>query len=125
MSMLPLIVWCLAAVLSLAVCGVCVMSGALMPGDGRSASMVSWSVTGMHFMSVIAAAGSYLLFIVGSRRFSASMNGFYRSVGVVSAVIIVALILAQLVLIVLQARKAQHEQMDRVLSGVAERNHGE
>lgn len=122
LSYLPLAVWCFSFTLSVIVLVLAILHRAQLKRNEANAFRVDWSVTALHFMSVVAAMGAYLLYIVGNEKISYSMNRLYESFGVFSALLIVFMTAIDITMIVLQARSVQRAQMDRVLKGIAQRN---
>ena len=115
MELLPAGLWCIAMVLSINICIVCVIRSRYGHGKHPTVRPVSWGIIGLHVVSLAMAMLPYLVFLGIQDGYAADIRGFYMNVGLPSAVLIFLTIALQLVLMYLQARRAVFTQMDEHL----------
>ncbi|KFI58773.1 hypothetical protein [Bifidobacterium gallicum] len=115
MNALPAIVWVIAAACCLLVIGITVVRSHYVTRVEQPVQPVSWTMVGAHLLTLVMIALPYALFLGMRDQMPASLLAKYNSVGIVSAVIAVLLVMVQLVLMYLQARRAMMSQIDETL----------
>lgn len=113
MNALPAILWIIGAAVALLVCGITLIRSHYHDGRNLEVHPVSWFVIGAHFVSLIALAAPYVVYLANRDSLSAHARGLYERMGVASAIIAVTLVFLELVLMYLQARRAMIAQEAR------------
>lgn len=117
-ALLPLGLWLASMAMGVVVCASCVVNGALMPSARLripGVRPVPWSVVALHLCSVVIGAMAYAVFLLIEPVAKSSIVRWYESVGLVSAIVVVACVVCQLVAMYLHARNAMKGEMDRTL----------
>ena len=124
LDLLPAALWLVSFVLSVVITASCVASLLrVRSNDASAVKPVGLRMVWCHIWSVGCAACTYFVWaLYGSSEMDVNVAKFYRSVGLVSAIVIVCAVLMQLVLLTIRARKAADGQMDRRLAGVVDRS---
>ena len=113
---IPAALWVLSA-------SICIGIGALSIARshyGRSAKPVrpvGWNVTKCHILSLITGLLAYLVYLVIGASYAEHVQKLYTQIGFISAVVFAALIIADVLLLILQSRRAERSHIDEVLSG--------
>lgn len=116
MELLPAALWCVAVVVSVNVCGVCVIRGGFLLQDKRPpVRPVSWGIVGLHLVSVLLFIAPYPIYLLICNDFDSRVRDFYTRMGWPSVVIVVLCVAAQLALMYMQARRAMFTEMDERL----------
>lgn len=87
---------------------------------GRSSKPVrpvGWNVAKCHILSLITGLLAYLVYLVIGAGYAKHVQKLYTQVGFVSAIVLAALIIADVLLLILQSRRAERSHIDEVLSG--------
>ncbi|MCI1222361.1 MAG: hypothetical protein LKG16_03220 [Bifidobacterium subtile] len=113
---IPAALW----VLSASICiGIAVLS-VVRSHYGRSSKPVrpvGWNVAKCHILSLITGLLAYLVYLVIGAGYAKHVQKLYTQVGFVSAIVLAALIIADVLLLILQSRRAERSHIDEVLSG--------
>lgn len=113
---IPAALW----VLSASICiGIAVLS-VVRSHYGRSSKPVrpvGWNVAKCHILSLITGLLAYLVYLVIGAGYAKHVQKLYTQVGFASAVVLAALIIADVLLLILQSRRAERSHIDEVLSG--------
>ncbi|MCI1241173.1 MAG: hypothetical protein LKG06_03395 [Bifidobacterium subtile] len=113
---IPAALW----VLSASICiGIAVLS-VVRSYYGRSSKPVrpvGWNVAKCHILSLITGLLAYLVYLVIGAGYAKHVQKLYTQVGFVSAIVLAALIIADVLLLILQSRRAERSHIDEVLSG--------
>lgn len=113
MNALPAILWIIGAAVSLLVCAVTVMSSHYRDGRANEVRPVTWTVIGGHVASFVLLAAPYVVYLANSASIGAHARSLYTKLGWASAAVAVALVMVELVLMYLQARRAMLAQEAR------------
>lgn len=113
MNALPAILWIIGAAVALLVCVVTVMNSHYRDGRAGEVRPVSWTVIGGHVASFILLAAPYVVYLANSESIGAHARSLYIKLGWTSAAVAVALVMVELVLMYLQARRAMLAQEAR------------
>lgn len=115
MSALPAMLWMIGAACALLVIVVCVLRSHYFTDTGAPVRPVSWSVVGMHFVSLILLAMPYPIFLSIEGSLKEHTLHLYQRLGIPSAVVAVVLVGAELALMYLQARRAMKSEVEKTL----------
>lgn len=115
MSALPAILWIIGVAFCLVVIGICVLRSHYFTDRNQPVHPVSWSVVGLHFVSLILVALPYPIFLNEKDTLKASTRALYEQVGWASAIVAIVLVFAELTLMYLQARLAMKSQVEHTL----------
>ncbi|NEG69092.1 hypothetical protein [Bifidobacterium choloepi] len=115
MSALPAILWIIGVACSLLVIAICVLRSHYFNDRDKPVHPVSWSVVGMHFVTLVMVAAPYPIFLSERDSLKPSTLALYGKLGWPSAIVAIAVILAELVLMYLQARRAMKSQVEDTL----------
>lgn len=119
----PMILWAVAMLGSLDICAMCVARGALRkPHEDDSIRPMPWLMVYAHLATVVAASACYLAGSALWPSIPASLRQWYTWAAWPSAVCIIGLIVAQLVLLHRQSRNAMFAHMDARLHGQSSRS---
>lgn len=110
MNALPAILWLVGALGACAVCAVTIVESHYFDHKADEVRPVAWSMIGAHFITLIMLAIPYPIFLANKNTISEHSRELYERLGWVSAGIAIALILLELVLMYLQARRAMIAQ---------------
>lgn len=113
MNALPAILWIIGAAVALLVCVVTVMSSHYRDGRANEVRPVTWTVIGGHVASFVLLAAPYVVYLANSASIGAHARSLYTKLGWASAAVAVALVMVELVLMYLQARRAMLAQEAR------------
>ena len=113
MNALPAILWIIGAAVALLVCAVTVMSSHYRDGRANEVRPVTWTVIGGHVASFVLLAAPYVVYLANSASIGAHARSLYTKLGWASAAVAVALVMVELVLMYLQARRAMLAQEAR------------
>lgn len=113
MNALPAMLWIIGAAVALLVCVVTVMNSHYRDGRASEVRPVSWTVIGGHVASFVLLAAPYVVYLANSESIGAHAWSLYTKLGWVSAAVSVALVMVELVLMYLQARRAMLAQEAR------------
>lgn len=113
MNALPAMLWIIGAAVALLVCVVTVMSSHYRDGRASEVRPVSWTVIGGHVASFVLLAAPYVVYLANSESIGAHARSLYTKLGWASAAVAVALVMVELVLMYLQARRAMLAQEAR------------
>lgn len=113
MNALPAILWIIGAAVALLVCVVTVMNSHYRDGRSGEVRPVSWTVIGGHVVSFVLLAAPYVVYLANSASIGVHARSLYTKLGWVSAAVAVALVMVELVLMYLQARRAMLAQEAR------------
>ncbi len=116
LEIVPVIFWVIAIVWTLVVCILCVMRGKLLTAGHPHVDTVSWQVIVAQMVSVVVAAVPYVIGKCAWDSFSTSMQNWYASVAWPAGIVLLILIVLELVLMYLQARRAMYTEMDDALN---------
>jgi Na+/serine symporter len=116
-NILPGTLWVVALFWSLGICSICIANGALRKRtDPRKVPTVQWSVVIMQVVSLVLCCVPYGIYKICHAQISNQILYFYASSGIPSAVLLGTFFVAELVLMYLQARRAQYDIIDDVLA---------
>lgn len=110
MNALPAMLWIIGAAVALLVCVMTVMNSHYRDGRASEVRPVSWTVIGGHVASFVLLAAPYVVYLANSESIGAHARSLYTKLGWVSAAVSVALVMVELVLMYLQARRAMLAQ---------------
>ncbi|KFJ01768.1 hypothetical protein [Bifidobacterium subtile] len=113
---IPAALWVLSALICI---GIAVLS-VVRSHYGRSSKPVrpvGWNVAKCHILSLITGLLAYLVYLVIGAGYAKHVQKLYTQVGFVSAIVLAALIIADVLLLILQSRRAERSHIDEVLSG--------
>ena len=110
MNALPAILWIIGAAVALLVCVVTVMSSHYRDGRANDVRPVTWTVIGGHVASFVLLAAPYVVYLANSASIGAHARSLYTKLGWASAAVAVVLVMVELVLMYLQARRAMLAQ---------------
>ncbi|MEE0654259.1 C4-dicarboxylate ABC transporter [uncultured Bifidobacterium sp.] len=113
MNALPAILWIIGVVSALAVCAVTIVRSHYHDGKAADVRPVSWAVIGAHFVTLILVALPYPIYLQHKDMIGAHARMLYGKLGWASAAIAVGVIVLELVLMYLQARRAMLAQEAR------------
>lgn len=113
MNALPAMLWIIGAAVALLVCVVTVMNSHYRDGHASEVRPVSWTVIGGHVASFVLLAAPYVVYLANSESIGAHARSLYTKLGWASAAVAVALVMVELVLMYLQARRAMLAQEAR------------
>ncbi|WEV68542.1 hypothetical protein OZX73_04370 [Bifidobacterium sp. ESL0775] len=117
MALMPGFLWIFALLWAVAICAICIVKGALRKkSDHRPVKTVPWSVILMHVFSLILCCAPYAVYKLNRAQIQVSTRHWYASLGIPSAIVLGVFFVAELVLMFLQARRAQRDIVDDVLS---------
>lgn len=119
MNALPAIIWIIGAAFAIVVCAVTVIRSRYGHGGDSDVHPVSWPVIAGHFLSLILLAVPYALYLANRGSIGAHARGLYERLGWPTAAIAVVLVLLELTLMYLQARRAMLAQEARSSAGHA------
>ena len=113
MNALPAMLWIIGAAVALLVCVMTVRNSPYRDGRASEVRPVSWTVIGGHVASFVLLAAPYVVYLANSESIGAHARSLYTKLGWVSAAVAVALVMVELVLMYLQARRAMLAQEAR------------
>lgn len=123
-DLLPAVLWLFAVVWSITVCVIAVIRARLLSfGVQRPAvEPVTWNVIYAQVASVVLGSVPFCVFLFFEDEFGDRAAELYRTMTLPGAAIILTLIVAEWVLLFVQAKRAERTQMDRVLARGSDRH---
>lgn len=116
-AILPGFLWVFALLWALGICAMCLVNGALRKKDDhRKVETVQWSVIIMQIVSMFLCCAPYGVYKLLHSQISGTIRHWYAMLGIPSVVLLGIFFVAELVLMYLQARRAQRDIIDEVLS---------
>ncbi|MDF7665036.1 hypothetical protein [Bifidobacterium sp. ESL0745] len=116
-AILPGFLWIFALLWSLGICAKCLVNGALRKKDDhRKVETLPWSIIIMQIVSMFLCCVPYGIYKLLRAQITGTIRHWYAMLGIPSAVILGILFVAELVLMYLQAKRAQRDIIDEVLS---------
>lgn len=116
-NVMPGVLWVFALLWSLGICGICIANGALRKRtDHRKVSTVQWSVVVMQIISLVLCCVPYGVYKLCRALIPGDVRYWYSGAGIPSAVLLGIFFAAELVLMYMQARRAQCDIIDDVLA---------
>lgn len=120
-AMFPGFLWFFALLWALGICMICLVNGALRnKNDHRKVETVQWSVVAMQIVSMFLCCAPYGVYKLLREQIHGTVLHVYIMLGIPSAVVLGVFFVAELVLMYLQAQRAQKDIIDEVL---AKRHH--
>ena len=117
-DLLPLLLWVFAVVWMLSVCGICIVRSRFGTGERHpEVNPVSWNVVLAQMVSVLFAGIPFMVYLMASEELSPAFHDFYTDHLVIGAVIVIALVFVELLLMGIQAHRAHFTEVDRVVRG--------
>lgn len=113
MNALPAILWVIGVAGALMVCGITLWQSHYFDGHASQVRPVAWSMIGAHFVTLVMVALPYPIYLANKDAISAHSRALYERLGWPSAIIAVVLILGELALMYMQARRAMMAQEHR------------
>ena len=113
MNALPAMLWIIGAAVALLVCVMIVRNSHYRDGRASEVRPVSWTVIGGHVASFVLLAAPYVVYLANSESIGVHARSLYTKLGWASAAVAVALVMVELVLMYLQARRAMLAQEAR------------
>ncbi|MEE1296532.1 MAG: C4-dicarboxylate ABC transporter [Bifidobacterium sp.] len=115
---MPAILWMIGVAAALLVCGVTIWQSHYFDGHADDVRAVSWSMIGAHFVTLVMVALPYPIYLLNAQSLSAHSRGLYERLGWPSAIVAIALIMLELALMYMQARRAwRAEDKRKALAG--------
>lgn len=113
MNAVPAIIWIIGVVSALAVCAVTIVRSHYHDGENLKVRPVSWAVIGAHFTTLVLVALPYPIYLQHRDAIGAHARALYAKLGWPSAVIAISVIMLELFLMYMQARRAMIAQEAR------------
>ncbi len=110
MNAVPAIIWIIGVVSALAVCAVTIVRSHYHDGEDLKVRPVSWAVIGAHFATLVLVALPYPIYLQHRDALGAHARALYARLGWPSAIIAVSVIMLELFLMYMQARRAMLAQ---------------
>ncbi|WEV71732.1 hypothetical protein [Bifidobacterium sp. ESL0790] len=116
-AILPGFLWVFALLWALGICAICLVNGALRKKDDhRQVETVQWSVIAMQIVSMFMCCAPYGIYKLLYDQIQGAARHVYAMLGIPSAVVLGVFFVAELVLMYLQANRAQRDIIDDVLT---------
>ncbi|MDF7663795.1 hypothetical protein PT282_03825 [Bifidobacterium sp. ESL0763] len=118
-AIVPLVMWLFAMLWCLGICAICTINGAFRKryDPDRPVRPVEWSVVAMQVVSVFTSCAPYGLYELLEGGMSAHIRAVYASLCIPSAVLMALAFAATLACMYQQARHADRDIKEQVLSG--------
>lgn len=113
MNAVPAIIWIIGVVSALAVCAVTIVRSHYHDGESLKVRPVSWAVIGAHFITLVLVALPYPIYLQHRDAIGAHARALYAKLGWPSAIIAISVIMLELFLMYMQARRAMIAQEAR------------
>lgn len=110
MNAMPAIIWIIGVVGALAVCAVTIARSHYRDGEGLKVRPVSWAVIGAHFVTLVLVALPYPIYLQHREEIGAHAHALYEKLGWPSAIVAIGVIMLELFLMYMQARRAMLAQ---------------
>lgn len=115
---LPLVLWVFAVVWMVAVCAICIVRSRFGTGERHpDVELVSWNVVIAQAVSVLFAGFPFIVYIMFREDFSPAIHNFYRRNLVVGCAVVIMLVFVELILMYIQAYRANITLINRTLRG--------
>lgn len=115
---LPLVLWVFAVVWMVAVCAICIVRSRFGTGERHpDVELVSWNVVIAQAVSVLFAGFPFIVYIMFREDFSPAIHDFYRRHLVVGCAVVIMLVFVELILMYIQAYRANITLINRTLRG--------
>ncbi|MDF7640866.1 hypothetical protein PT279_04590 [Bifidobacterium sp. ESL0784] len=116
-AIFPGLLWIFALLWALGICAICAINGALRKKDDhRKVETVQWSVIIMQIISMFLCCAPYGVYKLLRAQIHGAIHHVYAMLGIPSAIVLGVFFVAELVLMYIQAQKAQRSIIDNVLS---------
>lgn len=113
MNAVPAIIWIIGVVSALAVCAITIARSHYHDGENLKVRPVSWAVIGAHFVTFVLVALPYPIYLQHKDTIGAHARALYEKLGWPSAIIAISVIMLELFLMYMQARRAMLAQEAR------------
>ncbi|RSX53813.1 C4-dicarboxylate ABC transporter [Bifidobacterium goeldii] len=117
-DVLPFALWVFAVIWMLIVCAICIVRCRFGTGEKHpEVELVSWNVIIAQVVSVLLAGIPFITFILLGEEITPAVHAFYTQHLVIGSATVIVLVFVELMLMYVQARRADITLIERKLRG--------